>query len=95
MKINVTNTDQYSDIDAGETRQRVSWEISEGDEVLFEGNQSFPLTVTADEVKDFLSQCLSTHKADIARYEESKVLQEQLDNATSVADEINGLEIND
>lgn len=101
MKIQIEEVSQYQDIEAGETLQSVAWSISEtveGDEggvVLLTGIQSFPLSATAEDIKSFLVRRLEVYKQDLASHERSQELQENLDNATKVAEEVSGLTIND
>jgi hypothetical protein len=101
MKIQIQEVTQYQDIDAGVTLQSVAWSISEavkGNEseaVLLTGIQSFPLSATAEDIKSFLVRRLEVYKQDVASHERSQELQDNLDNATKVAEEVGGLTIND
>lgn len=101
MKIEVQEVTQYQDIEAEATLQSVAWSISEaveGEEdgtVLLTGIQSFPLTATAEDIKSFLVRRLEVYKQDVASHERSQELQDSLDNATKVAEEVDGLTIND
>lgn len=71
------------------------WSITENDEVLLEGNQSFPLETSSEEVVGFLNRRLATYREDAVRHLESESLQTALDSAAGVAGEVSGLEIND
>lgn len=101
MKIEIKEVTQYRDIDADETLQSVQWSISEAQEgeengmVLLTGIQSFPLTATAEEIKDFLTRRLEVYKQDVLSHERAQGLQDDLDHATKVAEEVGGLTIND
>lgn len=90
---------QYQDIDSGDTLQNVPWTITEGEGKkaveLLSGNQSFPLTASAEEVTEFLTRRLEVYKDDSARYEGAKEHQENLDHAAGVAEEISGVTIKD
>lgn len=101
MKIQIQEVTQYQDIEAGETLQSVAWSISEeveGEEngmVLMTGIQSFPLSATAEDIKSFLVRRLEVYKQDVLSHQRAQELQDGLDNATKVAEEVGGLTIND
>lgn len=94
MKISTQTATQYQDIDSGQTLLTVPWEVTDEEGVVVHsGNQSFPLTVTADEVKVFLEQTLQVYQDDLARFEATQDFQAALDNATEVSAEISNLTI--
>lgn len=101
MKIEIKEVTQYRDIDADETLQSVAWSISEAEEgneseaVLLTGIQSFPLSATAEDIKSFLVRRLEVYKQDVLSHQKAQELQDNLDNATKVAEEVGGLAIND
>lgn len=95
MKITAGYVENYHDIDADEVRMNVPWKITEGKTTLLEGNQSFPLDTDKEDIKAFLTRCLSTFKEDLARHEAAKEHQTNLDHAADVGKDISGVSIND
>lgn len=96
MKIQVGDATQYQDIDQGVTLLAVPYSILDDNDVLLQERvQSFPLTATTEEITDFLNRALQVYKDNVARHEETKTLQEGLDNATSVAATISNITITD
>lgn len=86
---------QYQDIDSGETLQAVPWSVTEEDQELLSGVQSFPLTATADEITAFLARRLQVYQDDAARFEEAQAHQADLDHAAGVAEEMSGISISE
>lgn len=77
----------------------VPWQIVDGVDgtdtlaTLSEGVQSFPVTTTEDEVRNFLQAKLVTFQANMATHEAAKELQAGLDNASEVAGKITNITI--
>lgn len=108
-KLNVGTVERYEDLDAGETRLRVPFQIVEpivdevGEPVLEDGeptfnvllerNESFPLGTSQDDIMATLKRHLEVFTAERAREEESKARQAQLDAADEVAGEISNITI--
>lgn len=90
MTIQAGSITQYLDVDSGTTCTNVPWRILDGETMLFEGNQSFPLTTSSEEVTDFLGRTLQVHIDDMVRYEASKAHQENLEKAATLATELSG-----
>lgn len=100
MQITAGTITQYLDIDSGDTFTNVPWVITEphdgsdglppGERTVFEGNQSFPLTATKEEVTDFLARTLQVHIDDLARHESSKEFQANLESAANLSAELSG-----
>lgn len=96
MKITAGTMTQYQDIGAGATLMNLPYEILNDDgSVASEGNQSFPLTVTEEEVTGFLTTKLAVFKENTARFEATQEHQANLDSASAVADKVSGLSVSD
>jgi hypothetical protein len=90
--LKVGTAEQYQDIEQGETRLRVPFQILDADgQVATERIESFPLTVKVLEVKETLKRHLDVYTEDHQRYEAGKEHQAHLDQSQDVADKISGL----
>lgn len=89
MKITLGKVEIQGDIEAQKSFQAVPWAITgDNDEVLSEGVQAFELAATADEITDFATRKIAVYKENLARHEEAKSLQADIDNAQVVAEQI-------
>ncbi len=103
MKIIAGEVKQRLDVDSGLMVQDVPWAIwgvsdgadgmPAGDRLLNEGIQAFPLQADEEDVRSFLKRTLDVWQEDSARYEASKELQANIDNASEVGGKITGVEI--
>lgn len=91
--LKVGTAERYDDLDAGETRLHVPFQIVSGEEVVLERNESFPLGTSQDEVLATLKRHLEVFTAERAREAESKERQAQLDASDQVAGEISNITI--
>lgn len=94
MKITAGTIANYNDTESNTVLQSLPWSITDDEgALLLEGNQSFPLDASTDDLRAFLSKRLATYQSDVATYDSAQALQAGLDNAANVASEINGLAI--
>jgi hypothetical protein len=91
--LKVGTAERYEDLDAGETRLRVPFQILSGEEVVLERNESFALGTPQEDIVDTLKRHLEVFTAERAREAESKEHQAQLDQADEVAGEISNITI--
>lgn len=91
--LKVGNAEQYLDIEQNETRLRVPFQILDGETVVLERNESFPLTTSQEEITATLKRHLTVVTDEKAREEESKERQAAHDNAEAVAGSISNLVI--
>ena len=87
--LTVGTAEHYEDISQKETRLKVPFAISDENGIVYEQIQSFPLSATADEIKESLERALRTYTEDSKRYEEAHtrrvVLEESLKTATEIS----------
>lgn len=92
--LKVGKAETYQDIEQGETRLRVPFEIlNEGGEVVEVRNESFPLGAEADAIKEVLQRHLTVYTEDHNRYEAGKETQAALEQAGALAEEISNITI--
>lgn len=81
-------------LDNGVTLLAVPFDIiNEDGETVHSMAQSFPLTATADEIRDALAQALAVYTEDNTRYEANKEQQAALEASSAVAEEISNITI--
>lgn len=105
MKITTGTAAQDMDIAAGVPFLQVPWQITEtqeatadqpaGEVVLLEGVQAFPLSVSEQEIKDFLARKLQTYQENVALHEGAKELQAGINNATEVAAQVTNISLSE
>lgn len=93
MKIVTGQAFQDRDIAADSTFLAVPWQIMDGETMVIEGSQSFPLTTTKEEVEDFLNKKLTTYQENVALNAGAEAFQAEVDNAQTVTDQISNLSI--
>lgn len=94
MKLHVGEAITYQDIDSGESRIEVPYQIVTDDDVLLsEVRETFPLGTSATAIKEALARALDVYRDDTARYLATKNFQEQLDQSTVIAEEISHVTI--
>lgn len=91
--LKVGKAERYDDLDSGETRLRVPFQIMSGEEVVLERNESFALGTSQEDIVATLTRHLEVFTAERAREEESKTRQAELDAADEVAGEISNITI--
>lgn len=80
-------------LEGNETLLSVPFDIiNEDGEVVHSMAQSFPLTATADEIKEALAKHLEVYTEDHIRFEANKEQQAKLDASAAVAKEISNLQ---
>lgn len=93
FSLKVGKAERYDDLDAGETRLRVPFQIASGEEVMLERNESFALSASQEDIVATLTRHLEVFTAERAREAESKARQAQLNAADEVAEEISNITI--
>lgn len=93
MKIVTGQAFQERDIAADSTFLAVPWQIMEGETMLLEGSQAFPLTASQEDVEDFLNKKLATYQENVALNAGAETFQAEVDNAQQVTEQISNLSI--
>lgn len=92
FSLKVGRAETYQDIEQNETRLRVPFKVfDENDVMVEERNESFPITATADEIRETLQRALTVIEEDHRRYEANKDREAALAQSQEVAASISGI----
>ena len=89
--LKVGKAERYDDLDSGETRLRVPFQILSGEDVMLERNESFALGTPQEDIVETLKRHLEVFTAEQARAAELRERQAQLDASDAVAEDISNI----
>lgn len=93
FSLKVGAVERYDDLDSGETRLRVPFDIMEGKTVLSSKIESFPLATTTEEIKTTLKRHLDLFTSESASAEADKDRQDAIKQSDQVVEEISNFEL--